>query len=135
MEQITRKDGEVYYGSRKCLNINEAYSLFRNDYHRSLGRDPYGRLDRLGQRKERVHEFGFVFSKPKGGLSKKILGSVPVKYWLLGMLGISYCRLVGEGLPGSLSDNEFDDWFDYVFQYKSGCLRLIGRKDGFGRTK
>ena len=133
MEQITRRDGLVYYGERRCINIEDAYGLFRKDYHESIGRDSYARLDRLGRRKERVHGFGFVFEREPSKVSVRGKDCPVIRARMLGIVCISYCRMVGEGLP-DLEDEEFDRWFDWTFRAHGGCVRTVGRNSGNGRT-
>lgn len=135
MEQIVRKDEGIYYGERLCRDAEEAYELFRNEYHASIGRKAFLRLNRLGQREERIHGYGFSFSHPMsferddGGAGGK------VRVRILGLVDISYCRIVGcREWPCGLSEDEFERWFDWAFSRGSGALRLIGKKDKSGRT-
>ncbi len=131
MEQITRKDGRIYYGQRKCEDADDAYRRFRNDYHESVGRKAFFRLDRLGQRMERVHGFGFDFDGPVLPV-KEHYGKT--KYRLLGLVDISYCRLVGLWDMPELGDGEWERWLDWAFSRNSGALSLVGRNDKSGRT-
>ena len=133
MEQITKKDGQIYYGRVRCLTADDAYEHFRRDYHSLIGRSAFSRLDRLGQREERVHDSGFVFSPHLPLVPGKILGRVPVPVRLLGLVGVSYCRIIGEGIP-SMNEDDLEYWLDYVLQSGSGCLRLVGKNDKAGRT-
>ena len=111
MEQITRVDGRLYYGTKQCMSVDDAYSRFRDDYHRSLGREKSNRLDRLGQRKERIHGFGFVFSGDVSDLER--FGG-----------GKRYrCRLMG-----------LDDWLDWIFSRGNKSLITTGICDKVGRT-
>lgn len=129
MEQITRRDDGYYYGERRCATANDAYGLFRADYHKGLGRVSYRRLDRAGRRVERIHGFGFVFGERLGPGKW-----TSVRYRILGLVGVHYCRIVGCWEYLSVGDDEFDDWFDRVFERGNGLLRLVGKKDKSGRT-
>lgn len=133
MEQITRRDGTVYYGNRRCGSIDEAYLMFRSDYHRSLGRDVHRRLDRLGQRTERIHGYGFVF---EGGNSfgdmYRSLGRTRCR--IMGLVGISYVRSVGLWDCPDIPDGEFERWLDWAFARGSGALTTVGTRDRVGRT-
>ena len=133
MEQITKKDGVYYYGAEPCTDINDAYSRFRRDYHESLGRDVYGRLDRAGQRVERIHGFGFVFAggQPDGA---EFRNNKRVDCRLLGYLGIANCRILGIWDYGYITDEQFERWFDWALSRGSEALRLVGRKSKSGRT-
>lgn len=134
MEQIVRRDGRIYYGEQLCEDADDAYCRFRYDYHRSLGKRAYHRLNRLGQREERVHGYGFVFTHPvyfrrnDGGACK------PVNSRLLGLVEGAYCRGVGAWDIPCDNELEFERWFDWAFSKGSGAIRLVGRKDKAGRT-
>lgn len=130
MEQITRKDGVIYYGSKKCSSADEAYILFRSEYHESLGRVAYKRLNRLGSRRERVHGFGFVFDEPRR--SPEHVERVPM--YLLGIVAGSYCRMLdGSYIPDG-TDEEIEAWVNRVFEKGSGLTYLIGTRQKTGRT-
>lgn len=133
MEQITKIDEVYYYGAEPCTDIDDAYSRFRRDYHATLGRDVYGRLDKVGQRVERVHGFGFVFSdgKPDG---REFEHHKKITCRLLGFLGIANCRIIGIWDYGDITEEQFERWFDWALSRGSGALRLVGRKSKSGRT-
>ena len=61
MEKIEKRKDTFYYGDKACSNAGEAYGLFREDYHKELGKRVYRRLNRVGQREERVHGFGSYY--------------------------------------------------------------------------
>ncbi len=129
MEQITKREGTIYYGEQRCTDIDAAYGLYRRDYHKSVGRAAYKRLDRLGQRRERVHGYGFVFERCPAyeGVQEK------VRTRLLGLVSGSYCRIFGcWDVP--CGDEAFDDWFDFVFRKGSGLVSLVGTNEKAGRT-
>ena len=134
MEQIVKRDGRIYYGDWLCSDADGAYRLFRNEYNASCERSAFLRLNRLGQREERIHGYGFVFSHPlsfkrdDGGTGGK------TRVRILGLVDISYCRIVGcKDWPDNLSDDEFEKWLDWAFSRGSGALRTVG-KDKSGRT-
>lgn len=133
MEQITKRGGVYYYGDRECKDIDEAYERFRADYHASVGRNTHARLDRLGQRTERVHGFGFVF---EGGIpyQAEFRDFPKVDCRLLGFLGIANCRIIGCWDFPDLDEETFERWFDWALSKGSGALRLVGRKYKSGRT-
>ena len=110
MEQITRKDGVFYYGNLPCRDADDAYCRFRDDYHRSIGRQAFERLNRLGQRKERIHERGFVFSGEIGTVHPLFPGSVVGR--MLGLVGTSYCRIIGGWDVHCGADEEFERWLE-----------------------
>jgi hypothetical protein len=130
MEKIERRDGVIYYGSKKCSSADEAYLLFRSSYHESIGRTAYLRLNRLGSRKERVHGFGFVFDEPRR--SQEDVRRVPM--YLLGIVAGAYCRMLdGRYIPDG-TDKDIESWFDRVFEKGSGLTYLIGLRQKTGRT-
>ena len=134
MEQIVRRDGRIYYGERPCRDAEEAYELFRNEYHASIGRQAFLRLNRLGQRKERIHGFGFDFAKPVGsGDEFRKYGTI--HYGLLGRIGISYSRIFGIQEYGRVPEEEFDGWFDWAFSRGSGALKLRRRLKKINHSK
>lgn len=133
MEQITKVDGIYYYGKQACKDADAAYGRFRGEYHMGLGRQVFKRLDRLGQRQERVHGFGFVF---EGGSDYPgDFGSLGrAEYRIIGLVGICYCRIIGiwdipEGVGGRI-----EEWLDWAFSRGSGALSLVDRKSRSGRT-
>lgn len=132
MEQITRHKGVLYYGKKKCIDAEEVYQLFRTDYHASCGRVAWSRLDRLGQRTERVHEFGLQFLV--GGLETMggDYGRVPCR--LLGLMGISYCYTFGIWNLPELTESETDKFVDILLTAGSRLLKKVGRKDKAGIT-
>ena len=133
MEQITRRDGIVYYGEQRCESIDDAYCRFRSDYHRGLGKEVYQRLDRLGQRVERIHGHGFVFAGGNSfGDKFKPLGRTKCR--IMGLVGISYVRVIGLWDYPELQEEEFEQWLDWVYARGSGALRTVGTRDKVGRT-
>lgn len=125
MEQIVRRNGRIYYGERPCRDAEEAYDFFRDDYHASIGRQAFLRLNRLGQRKERVHGFGFDFAKRIGDDDFKRYGTV--LYHMAGKMGISYLRVFGINDYVAVPDEEFEQWFDWALSRGSGVLKLKRR--------
>ena len=134
MEQIIRKDGQIFYGEKRCIDAEDAYCRFRADYHASIGREAFLRINRIGQREERIHGYGFSFAHMVsfGGDGRGDCGKV--SYRILGLVGMHYCRIVGSwDLPG-FTEEEFERWFDWAFSRGSGALRLVGKNDKSGRT-
>lgn len=130
MEQITRREGKIFYGKELCGTADDAYCRFRDDYHCSLGKRAYYRLNRLGQREERVHGYGFSFATAVPPYLSRGL----VQTRLLGIVGVAYCRIVGGWEIPCRTDEEFERWFDWAFSKGSRALRLVGKKDKSGRT-
>lgn len=132
MEQITKRNGIYYYGERECSGVDEAYSLFRAGYHDSLGKAVYHRLDRIGQRRERVHGAGFVRTSPLK--ENKFYDSHRVPWRILGIIDIAYCRIFGAWDLDFLPDEQIKDWLDYALTKDSGIFRLVGKNQKTGRT-
>ena len=133
MEQIIRKDGRIYYGEELCCDIDDAYMRFRRDYHDSIGRKAFSRLDRLGQRKERIHGFGYIFTDGES-LLREFHDTGRHKCYLLGLLHISYCWILGRGDMPDFDEDKLDRWLDWAFMKGSGALSFIGKRDKVGRT-
>lgn len=133
MEQITRdSNGDIFYGTHKCKSVDDAYHMFRTEYHIGLGRNAHKRLDRVCQRGEHVHGYGFVFS---GG--KQVRGGEfpvrRVRCHLMGLIGISYVRSIGVWDYADVPDDRFDDWLDTIYERGSGLLYTAGLRKSLGR--
>lgn len=132
MEQIERINGILFYGKDQCKDVEELYRRFREDYHRSIGRAAYKRLNRIGSRHERVHESGLIFSERRHnpiGVSERM---VPVRF--LGLISGAYCKvLCGWDLPEG-TEEELEQWIDWAFSKGSGALRIVGKNLKTGRT-
>ena len=127
MEQIVRKDGRIYYGERPCRDAEEAYEWFRDDYHASIGREAFLRLNRLGQRSERIHGFGFDFARRIEDNGDEFRRYGTVLYRMAGRIGISYLRVFGLFDYASVPDEEFERWFDWALSRGSGAMKLKRR--------
>jgi len=135
MEQITKRNGKYYYGQSGCVSADDAYGRFRRAYHESLGREVFKRLDRIGQRVERIHGFGFDFSsEPGSDKFDSYRGFGKVRYRIFGLVGIAYCRGLGMWDIPFVSEDEFDEWFFWAFSRNSGVLTLVGKNQKTGRT-
>ena len=122
MEQIRRINGTIYYGTEECVDIDDAYLKFREDYNRTIGTAVHFRLDRLGLRKERVHGFGII--RPHTYVLKKCGPTVKVKYRLLGLINLCYWWFVD---IQPVDENDFDDWLEYAFTKGTGALMYVGK--------
>lgn len=132
MEQINIRNGEYYYGEEKCSDANDLYCRFRTDYHRELGRVASKRLDKP-VREERIHGFGFCFDRPVR-TEPRWLKYKKVKYRLLGLIGTSYYRIFGIWDCPEVTDDEYEDWFDWAFSQNSKAITLVGKNERYGRT-
>ncbi len=132
MEQIVRKDGVYYYGNQRCKDADMAYSLFREDYHTYLGRAVYHRLDRAGKRTERLHGFGFV---RKETLEEgRFAGLQKVRYYILGLIGVHYFRIIGRWDMEQIPDEDYEEWFEWAMTKGSNALTQCGKREKVGRT-
>ncbi len=127
MVQIVRRDGRIYYGERPCRDAEEAYEFYRDDYHASIGREAFLRLNRLGQRSERIHGFGFDFTKQVHDRRDEFRRYGTVLYRMAGRIGISYLRVFGLYDYQSVPDEEFEQWFDWALSRGSGAMKLKRR--------
>lgn len=144
MGAITRCGTGYLYDNWFCTNSDTAYEYFRKDYHKSLGKVTALRLDHTGNRKERIHSYGFVFSDPYLTEINTFLQQKParrVKCHFMGLVGISYCRMVGlqdvvRSFPSvsALSDEEYQIVIDKIFSEGSQLLFQVGKNQKVGRT-
>ena len=135
MDEITRKDGEYYYGSIRCKSVDDAYCRFREDYHEEIGRRAYRRLNRVGQRQERIHGCGFDFTEDYSNeLARKYAGYGRVRCWIMGLVGISYCRMVGIWDWADIDDDAFWEYLDWLFDRRSNATYVVGKNYKAGRT-
>jgi hypothetical protein len=130
MEKITKIDGVFYYGAKRCYDADDVYRRFRDEYNAGFGRAAYRWLSRFGSRKERIHEFGFIFD----GEAQVQMDIKPVTVTLLGLVAGSYCWMLDGGVVAGTTDEEIQRWIDAVFEKGSRLLHKTGRKKGFGRN-
>ncbi len=130
MEKITRINSSYYYGAESYSSADAVYKKFRNEYHKTLKRNFHYRLDTIGQRKERIHGFGFVF-KPTLECD---FSAARYTCFLLGLVDISYVRSIGIWEYKDIKDEDFGLWLDWIFRRGTKSLRLVGAKDKVGRT-
>lgn len=134
MEQITRRERVWYYGSRRCDNIDEAYNRFRDDYNAATGRAASLRLDHIGQRVERIHEFGYVRPWNDEVEKEKGFGDKKIRYRMLGLTGIHYCRILGLWDMPRMDEERLERWLEWAFTKGNNILSLVGTNDKAGRT-
>jgi len=135
MEQISRKDGVVFYGGLACESVNEAYKRFRTDYHEELGKRVYRRLDSR-KRVERIHGYKSYYSESRSRyLADKFSGFPRVKGWLMGIVGTSYCHAFGSWyMPEFKNEDDAWDFIDWMLDVNSDAVTIVGRKMKTGRT-
>lgn len=135
MEQITRRNGVFYYGDRPCKDADEVYCLFRNDYHKSLGKANHFRLNRIGSRKERVHGQGIFLTKELEDSLREFDGLPKVKCRIMGIVETAYSRMVClEDMP-DISEEKFERYLLWLFRKGGNTLYYVGRRDRVGRTR
>lgn len=96
MTQATQDaDGTIWYGTVRCQSADEAYVRFRSEYHDSLGRRYYRRLN-VRQRVTRVTAVGINFPEWYREMLREEFGHLGrVRYVMLGLVGMSYYRMFG----------------------------------------
>ena len=135
VRKITKNDGRYLYGTQLCIDANDAYCRFRDDYHASLGKRVYRRLN-MPERAERIHGFHVYFDEPVQRALDAEFGEPKgrVPYRLLGMANLSYCRgLSGADMP-DYEEDRYERWFDWFLSHGQEIMRQIGLKDKAGRT-
>ena len=103
--------------------------MLRKEYNESQGRNSFGFLQRLGQRKERVHDSGIVFTEDK---DFGVFVAGKVECYQLGLVSGSYTKIVS--VPDVLTEDETYEWADVIFGKGSNLLKIVGRKQKTGRT-
>ena len=129
MEQIVRIGDSLYYGKILCSSPDKAYRLFREDYHKEIGKDANRRLNREGQRTDVIHWSGFYFSTKR---DNDCFPGLLVESRTIGIVHTSYCRILK--IPTSISCEEYDRFIDWILSEGNPNLKLVGRKSGLGRT-
>ena len=134
MEKITREKGVCYYGDVQCDTVDDAYRKYRNDYHKSLGKAVYRMLNRPA-RVERIHGSGMYLQKGyEDGLRNRYDRYGKVNCRFMGIVGISYVRMVGIWDCADVCDESFREYLDWLFSRGSNALRIVGRGGASGRT-
>lgn len=135
MEQIVRLNGTLYYGDRICRNADDAYRLYREDYHRRLGRRVFKRLN-YPDRLERVHGFHVYYTDDMRRRleSEFSLVDVGIPCRILGISGISYCYAFSLQDCPDYEEEKFYRWIDWALMNYGSVLKLVGRNTRSGRT-
>ena len=134
-KKITRKDGKIYYGLHLCKDANDAYCRFRDDYHASLGKAVYRRLN-MPDREERLHGFKVYFTEKSQKHLDEEFGepSGKIEFRIMGLVGVSYCRGIdGNDLP-DYDEERYARWFDWFLLHADSMMKRVGTKEKTGRT-
>ena len=119
MVQITKRDGVLYYGETPCEDENDAYDWFHDEYNERMGK---------------TYEFGF-YRRLEDQLEKEpCFGHRKVKYRLMGLVGIHYCRIFGMWDYPKLTDEQFERWFEWALTQGNNAVTMVERKSEAGRT-
>ena len=132
MEQVTKKDGVLYYGEQRCGTIDDVYRRFRDEYNSLVGRAAYKRLSRVGSRSERIHEFGFVFDTPSDKDKGLPWGKHTLK--LLGLVCGSYIWDLDASRFPDMEEQELMSVLDSILEKGSKMMRKTGKTVGSGRN-
>lgn len=135
MAQITKRGEVLYYGEQACRDANEAYCRFRDDYHTSLGKRVFRRLN-MPNREERIHGFKCFFSLGFQFALDSEFGepNTRIPYRLLGIVGISYARCFDGNFFPDYEDEKFARWLDWFLLHAGEIMYQIGKNDKSGRT-
>lgn len=139
MEQIIRKNGKLYYGKQICSDGNDAYCRFRDDYHASLGKRVYRRLN-SPEREERIHGFHTYYTPEfERRLDEEFLrtvdeGNKRIRYYLLGIVQLSYCRMFSGADFPDYEEERFWRWLDWFILHAGELTTQVGRNEKSGRT-
>ena len=125
MEQITKVGEAFYYGVRLCRTVDEAYRLFREDFHNSLGKAYYRRLN-VPARVERIHGHKTWMTDCRYEEAEKLFsGTGRVKCYIMGMVDISYVYTIGLWDIPDVDEQRIADYMDWLF-CRPGTLRMMG---------
>lgn len=135
MEQIKKRDGCYFYGRQLCLNADDAYCKFRDDYHASLGKRVYRRLN-AKDRSERIHGFHVYFSRPIQEKLDAEFGQPRqrIPYRMLGLVGVAYCRGLSGGDTPDYDEEKYERWFDWFLSHGGKIMLRVGKNEKVGRT-
>lgn len=129
MEQITKVREAIYYGVRLCHDVDEAYRLFREDFHNSLGKAYYRRLN-IPARIERIHGHKTWMTDSRyEEADRRFSGTGRVPCYILGIIDISYVYTIGLWDIPDIDEQRFDDYMDWLFS-RTGALRMMGNGNG-----
>lgn len=132
MEEMTLRNGTIYYGDKACASADSAYKLFRNDYNASVGRRRNRQLNRIGTRKDRTRGWGAYYDvavEPPAGYE-----GVMVPSRLMGIVATAYCRMIGSWDIPDMSEEDTEKFMDWICSHGNRNLRLVGRNEKSGRT-
>ena len=134
MEKITKVGEKIDYGDKACRNVDAAYRLFREEYHRSLGKAVYRMLNRP-PRQERIHGHDSNLRDEEYETSNgRYAETSRVKCRIMGIVDISYVYMVGIWDCPDVDESEFDEYLDWLFDGRTRNLRIVGRGNQAGRT-
>ena len=130
MKEIRKDDISYIYGDERLYSAEDVYAKLQKEYNNAKGRSAYNRLNRLGQRKERVHGTWSYYSQDYD------FGNFPdvkIKGYFLGLIGTTYCKTIGAwDIPYEIDD--YEAWSDWIFRKGGKELRIVGTRLKVGRT-
>ena len=132
-----RRDGDIIrVDDASFSTADDAYKLFRNLYNKALGKANYSKLGHSGVRTSRITATGIVFTPEYLSiLRRRYIGVPRVRCYLMGLIGSSYCKIVGcYDLKEFSTEEETERYLDWVFSKDSGLLRQYDRRNHLGRT-
>lgn len=129
---ISTDGNSVLFDGVECGSADDAYVLFRRRYNENVGKAFKKALGHRGLRTERISGYGIEFEDAYiGELREMFGGEGKQKSYMMGLVGISYCRMFStDGMPEWCDD---DAWLDWVMSSDRN-LRTFGRREGTGRT-
>lgn len=135
MKQITVRGGKYYYGSIAYNSCDAVYTAFREDYHAPVSNRFYDRLDRP-ERQERIHGFHvWLTDDLQMELDHEFgIPKTRVRYYLLGMIHISYCRMLADNYTDCEDEAKYWRWLDWVISHADTMMKRVGRNESAGRT-
>ena len=117
-----------------CIDADDAYSRFKEEYHKSLGKRNFRRLD-AKPRTTRITEVGVRFPEWYAKELSEEFGNLPrVPYVIEGLIGTSYCRMFGsDWFPEEVAgfdDEKYERFIDWLLCAGMHNTKQISRRSG-----
>lgn len=127
---IESVDGDILFDGVRCSSAEDAYKLYRSRYNASLGKDTHSRYGHVGERTERLASTGICFDDMyRDSIVSEFGGRGKIRTYILGILGISYCKTFGEwDLDRDITDDQYDRYIDWILCEGLHNMRLYGRR-------
>lgn len=133
---IEGSDDGILFDGVRCSSADDAYRLYRSRYNSSLGKDTHSRYGHVGERTERLTKTGICFDdKYRESIVSEFGGRDRIRTYIIGILGVSYCKIFGEwDLDEDITDEQYDRYIDWILCDGLHNMRLYGRRTAVTRN-